>query len=322
MLLSAPLEITVVGRLAAMASKIYRLTVDSQASGLRIDQYIADQVADLSRGAARKVINLGGVHVAGRRIGRCSQALRVGQSVEVYLDGRPLDIFSLRSEHILFQDDYLLVVDKPPGIDFQPTHARFKGTLYDATLRFIENTAGGKGKASLGMVQRLDRDTSGVAVFSIHQRSHRAMTRLFADRRVDKRYRTLVSGRLTDKEGEFRSLLARQHRTNLMKSVNKGGKEAITRYRVVEEFADCSLVEVELVTGRSHQIRAHFSEAGHPLLGDTRYGGPAHVSNSPVQRSMLHAFRLSFEHPVSREGLLFEAPLPEDMAGLLAHLVS
>jgi 23S rRNA pseudouridine1911/1915/1917 synthase len=125
-----------------------------------------------------------------------------------------------------------------------------------------------------------------------------------------------------DKEGEYRSLLARQHRTNLMKSVKKGGKEAITRYRVVEEFAECTLVEVELITGRSHQIRAHFSEAGHPLLGDTRYGGPAHISGCEIQRSMLHAFRLSFEHPVSHENQMFEAPLPVDMARLLTHLVA
>lgn len=305
-----------------MSSKVHRLSVDSKAAGLRIDQYVASQVADLSRGAVRKIINLGGVHIAGRRIGRCSQAVQAGQSVEVYLDGRSLDIFSLCSEHILYQDAYLLVIDKPPGIDFQPTHARFKGTLYDSVLRYMEGTKGGKENASLGMVQRLDRDTSGVTVFSIHQRAHKAMTRMFAERRVDKRYRTVVAGRPSDKEGEFCSLLARQHRTNLMKSVKKGGKEAITRYRVLEEFADCTLVEVKLVTGRSHQIRAHFSEAGHPLLGDKRYGGPSQISGREIERSMLHAFQLSFEHPVSRESLRFEAPLPADMAGLLSYLVA
>jgi 23S rRNA pseudouridine1911/1915/1917 synthase len=305
-----------------MSSKIYRLIVDAQATGLRIDQYVASQVTDLSRGIARKIIDLGGVHVAGRRIGRCSQTVQAGQSVEVYLDGRSLDIFSLCAEDILFQDDYLLVINKSPGVDFQPTHARFKGTLYDAARRHMESATGRKGNVNLGMVQRLDRDTSGVTVFSIHQRAHGAMTRMFADRRVDKRYRTLVAGRLLGKEGEFRSLLARQHRTNLMKSVQKGGKEAITRYQVLEEFADCTLVEVDLVTGRSHQIRAHFSEAGHPLLGDTRYGGPAHISGRAIERSMLHASQLSFEHPVSRESLRFEAPLPEDMVGLLAHLTA
>ncbi len=303
-----------------MSSKIYRLIVDAQGAGLRIDQYVASQTSDLSWGVVCKVIDLGGVHVAGRRIGRCSQMVQKGQSVEVYLDGRSLDIFSLSAEDILFQDAYLLVLDKTSGVDFQPTHARFKGTVYDAARRHMESATGRKENVSLGMVQRLDRETSGVTVFSIHQRAHRAMTRMFTDRRVDKLYRTLVAGRPLDKEGEFRSLLARQHRTNLMKSVEKGGKEAITRYRVVEEFVDCTLVEVELVTGRSHQIRAHFSEAGHPLLGDIRYGGPSLVSGCEVGRSMLHAFRLSFDHPVSREALVFEAPFPQDMASLLTHL--
>lgn len=305
-----------------MSSKIYRLTVDAQAAGLRIDQYVAGHVTDLSRGIVRKIIDLGGVHVAGRRIGRCSQAVQAGQSIEVYLDGRSLDIFSLSAEDILFQDAYLLVIDKSPGVDFQPTHARFKGTLYDAARRHLESETGRKGNVSLGMVQRLDRDTSGVTVFSIHQRAHSAMTRMFAERHVDKRYLTLVAGRPLDNEGEFRSLLARQHRTNLMKSVERGGKEAITRYRVMEEFADCALVEVELVTGRSHQIRAHFSEAGHPLLGDIRYGGPSVVSGRQVCRTMLHAFQLSFEHPVNRQSLMFEASPPGDMAGMLAHLAT
>lgn len=303
-----------------MSSRLYRLTVDSQGEGMRLDQYIAGQVDDLSRGIVRKIIDLGGVHVAGRRTSRCSQAVRSGQAVEVYLDGGPLDIYSLDEGQVLFHDPYLLVIDKPPGVDFQPTHARFKGTLYEAVRRYLEGLPGGRRRTSIGMVQRLDRDTSGVAVFSIHQRAHADMTRMFAERRVEKCYQTLVAGSLSAKEGEFRSLLARQHRTNLMKSVKKGGKEAITRYRTVAEFNDCSFVEVDLVTGRSHQIRAHFSEAGHPLVGDRRYGGPPRVSGLEAGRTMLHALRLVFVHPVSGETLRFEAPLPADMAGLLDRL--
>lgn len=303
-----------------MASKIYRLTVHANADGMRLDQYVASQIGDLSRGVVRKVIDLGGAHVAGRRTSRCSLTVRPGQAVDIYLDGGPLDIFSLSERQILFQDPYLLVVDKPSGVDCQPTHARFKGTLYDAVKRHLEGAQGGRKGPNVGMVQRLDRDTSGVTVFSIHQRANGAMTRLFAERRVDKRYRALVAGLPAAKEGEFRSLLARQHRTNLMKSVKKGGKEAITRYRVVDEFADCALVEVELVTGRSHQIRAHFAEAGHPLIGDRRYGGPDLVQGYEARRTMLHAHSLSFAHPISGEALRFEAPLAEDMASLLGRL--
>lgn len=305
-----------------MSSRVYRLVVASAAEGMRLDQFVASEVEQLSRGEARKVIDLGGVHVAGRRVGRCSHVVRAGQAIEIYLDGRPLDIFSLGREHILFQDPYLLVIDKPPGIDFQPTHARFKGTLFDAVTRYLASDRSGKSANGLGMVQRLDRDTSGVAVFSIHRRAHGAMTKLFAERQVDKRYQALVAGRPAAEEGEFRSLLARQHRTNLMKSVRRGGKEAITRYRVISEFSACSLVEVELVTGRSHQVRVHFSEAGHPLVGDGRYGGPLFAGDHQVGRPMLHAHRLSFKHPISAEPLQFVAPPPGDMTGLLRSLAT
>lgn len=303
-----------------MASKIYRLTVEAAAGGTRLDQYVASQISDLSRGVVRKIIDLGGVHVAGRRTSRCSLTVRPGQSVDVYLDDRPLDIFTLGPDQVLFQDSFLLVVNKPAGIDCQPTHARFKGTLYDAVRRHLESAGGCRKTPEIGMVQRLDRETSGVTVFSVHQRSHSVMTRMFAERRVAKGYQTLVAGLPEVTEGEFRSLLARQHRTNLMKSVQKGGKEAITRYRVITELDGCALVEVDLVTGRSHQIRVHFSEAGHPLLGDRRYGGPGLVQGHEVRRTMLHSYSLSFDHPVNRQPLCFVAPLAADMASLYGRL--
>lgn len=285
---------------------------------MRIDQFIVARVPEFTRGQVRKIIELGGAHVSGRRIGRCSLEVRTGQSVEVYLDGRCLDIFSLSPEQILFKDAFLLVVNKPAGVDFQPTHARFKGTLYDAVRRYLGES--GKAAATVGMVQRLDRDTTGATVFSIHQRAHGAMTRMFAERLVEKRYCALVCGCPEKDTGEFRSLLARQHRTNRMKSVGKGGKEAITRYRVLERFDNCALVEVELITGRSHQIRAHFSEAGHPLLGDRSYGGSGSAAGHIVFRTMLHASSLAFVHPVSGVPLVFEVSPPLDMQAVLNAL--
>lgn len=301
-----------------MAGKIYRLLVDAETSGIRIDQFVAARVPELSRGQVRKIIDLGGVHLAGRRVGRCSLEVRCGQKVEVYLDGRSLEVFSLSPDQILFQDAYLLVIDKPAGVEFQPTHARYKGTLYDAVRRYLaESESSG---VTLGMVQRLDRDTSGATVFSIHPRAHGAMTKLFSERRVEKRYRALVCGSPEEDCGEIRSLLARQHRTNRMKSVDKGGKEAITRYRVLERFDSYALVEVELVTGRSHQIRAHFCEAGHALLGDRSYGGDGSSTDCEAPRTMLHAFGLAFTHPVSGLPLVFEVAPPADMLAVLNGL--
>jgi 23S rRNA pseudouridine1911/1915/1917 synthase len=172
------------------------------------------------------------------------------------------------------------------------------------------------------MVQRLDRDTSGVAVFSIHRRSHGGLTAVFAERKVRKKYLALVTGHPPGPVGEFRSLLARQRSTNRMKSVARGGREAITRYRVIEEFDCASLVDIEIPTGRSHQIRVHFSEAGHHLLGDRIYGGPDSLTGLVLPRQMLHATALHFAHPVSGEALSIVAPLPDDMAQVIEALKS
>ena len=287
---------------------------------MRLDQFVAGRSAELSRTLVRKLVDLGGVHIAGRRIRRCSQPVQVGESVEVFVDGLPLEPYQLEEATVVFRDPYLLAIDKPAGIETQPTPARFKGTLYAALLDYLHDPFRPQQAASLGMVQRLDRDTSGIMVFSIHPRAHRGLTETFAGRQARKRYLAVVAGRMPAEEGEFRSLLARNRATNKVKSVERGGKEAVTRYRVLEEFADASLLEVEILTGRSHQIRAHFAESGHPLLGDARYDGPGDWHGCPVRRQMLHAWRLSFPHPVSGAPLELEAPIPADMAGLLAEL--
>lgn len=300
-----------------MAGKVFRLTVEEECRGMRLDQFLSQAIPELSRSFARKVIDLGGVHLDGRRMRRSSLAVPAGARLEIYLDAQPMDVFSVTDEHILFRDPYVLVVNKPPGINSQPTPARYKGTLYEALLRFLESPFSKSAKPSLGMVQRLDRDTSGVMVFSIHPRAHKPLSQYFSGRQVHKLYMALVAGCMAQPEGQFSSLLARQRRTNLMKSVAKGGKPALTRYRVCESFEDAQLVEVEIPTGRSHQIRVHFSEAGHPLLGDIRYGGPAHWCGQVLPRQMLHAWKLQFDHPVTGEAMKFEAPLPGDFIDLI-----
>ena len=302
---------------------VFRFTPTDTHKGLRLDIYLPQVQEDWSRTFIRRVIDLGGVHVAARRVRRCSQIVRAGEQIEVFIDGFSLDPFRLESEHVLFQDAYLIVINKPAGIESQPTPARFKGTVYEALGLFLQNPSRPLDAPNIGMMQRLDRETSGVMVFSTHVKSHQPLTHAFRDRHVDKRYLALVNGIVEADNGEFRSLLARQRSTNRVKSVQRGGKEAITRYRVKQRFSSATLVEIELLTGRSHQIRAHFSEAGHPLLGDRRYGGPASLSGIVLPRTLLHSWRLNMEHPVLKEDLQFEAPLPDDfleVAEALGHL--
>lgn len=300
-----------------MPRQHYRLLPDAAAAGQRLDQFVPAQVAELSRSFLRKIVDLGGVHVGGRRVRKCSTPVRSGELVEIHLDDLPLTIFSLTPKQILFQDRFLLVVDKPAGIETQPTPARYKGTLYEALLRHLHNPYRPLDQPELGMVQRLDRETSGVMIFSIHPKAHRPLTQAFAERKVDKTYLALVQGRPAADCGEIRSHLGRARHGNRMMTVRQGGKEAITRYRLLEAFADSSLIELELLTGRSHQIRVHCSEQGFPLLGDSLYGGPSHWRQRQVPRQMLHAATLALAHPVTGAPLRFETPMPADMAALL-----
>lgn len=294
---------------------VYRFVVPDEHAGARLDLFLAG-VAGGGRSLLKRLIDLGGAHVDGRRVRRCSLAVAAGQRVELHVDGLPLTPFQLEPTRILFRDRYLLALDKPAGIATQPTPARYQGTVYAALQQFL----GSAGTVSIGMVQRLDRDTSGVMVFSTHPRAHKGLTASFGEHRVTKRYLAMVSGRLQDGEGEIRSQLARRRSTNRMVSVARGGKEAVTRYRLLAACDDASLVEVEILTGRSHQIRVHFAEAGHPLLGDRSYGGPAQIRGVTVPRQMLHASDLCFDHPVTGERLSLQASVPDDMRTVLRVL--
>lgn len=299
-------------------NKVIRLTVSSQ--NQRIDQAISDQCGELSRTLTRKIIDVGGVHLNGRRVRKCSLSVGEGDKVEIFIDGFDLKHYRLCDEDIIYQDDFIIAINKPSQIDSQPTPARYKGTLYEALLLWLQDPFRLHLKPTLGMVQRLDRETSGVMIFSIHQRAHKLLTALFTQRLANKKYLALVSGQLNDQKGEFTSLLAKNRATNKMKTVNKGGKLAITRYKTLHQFDKTTLVEVDIPTGRMHQIRVHFSEAGHPLVGDDRYGYDSSILDVAVARTMLHSWVLECDHPVTKKKMNFKASPPHDFMQLLTLL--
>lgn len=299
---------------------VYRFMVTDEFCGLRLDQYLAEAGADLSRTLARRLIEIGGVHLSARRVRRCSETVRAGDKVEVYIDALPLDPVPLSHQRVIYRDHDLIVIDKPAGMPTQPTPARYKGTVYAELQKLLDDTQRSGQRPSIGMVQRLDQDTSGVMVFSIHPRAHKKMTEQFLLHTIGKTYWALIDGIPDAAEGRFSSQLARRRSTNLMVSVAKGGKLAETRYRLLQSMNHASMVEVDLVTGRSHQIRAHFSEAGMPLLGDVAYGGPKRVGGVVIPRQMLHARSLAFSHPVTGKKMLFTVSLPEDFSSVLHSL--
>lgn len=292
---------------------IHRLSVGDGVSEQRLDQYIASTDLDISRSQAKKIIDIGGVHINGRRVRSCSTVVHVDDAIEIYIDNMPLEPYRIAERDILFQDNYLIVLNKPALVETQPTHARYGGTLYEALQWHLKDRFRPHRKADIGMVQRLDRGTSGLIVFSIHPRTHKAMTRIFLEHRIDKRYLALVHNIPDQDCGEIRSFLARTRKENRVRSVSRGGKEAVTRFNLREVLGPASLIELELVTGRSHQIRAHMAELGCPLLGDVRYGGQKDFSSFSLLRPMLHAYKLIFKHPITEETMSFSLPLPDDM---------
>jgi 23S rRNA pseudouridine1911/1915/1917 synthase len=298
----------------------YRFTVADKFDGLRLDQYLAESSDRFSRSMAKRLIDIGGVHLAGRRMRRCSQSVSAGDRIEVFVDNQPLDPMLLSKESILYRDQDLIVLNKPAGMPTQPTPARYQGTIYSELQNLLRDSGRKDLSPSIGMVQRLDRDTSGVLVFSIHKRAHKKMTEAFRGRDIDKVYWALVSGIPQDEQGKFCSLLAKRRSTNLVVSVARGGKPAETHYRLLKALEGGSLVEVKLITGRTHQIRAHFSEAGLPLLGDTAYGGTQTLDDLNIPRQMLHAKELTFCHPVTGKEMTFAAPLPNDFSNVLEKL--
>ena len=298
----------------------YRFTVDEPFNGMRLDQYLAEISESFTLSLANRIIDLGGAHLAGRRVRSSSQPVTTGEQIEVFVDRQPLEAMKLDVNRILYRDKDLIVIDKPAGMATQPAPSRYQGTLYAELQNLLKDPHQKDNRPSIGMVQRLDLDTSGVMVFSIHKRAHKNMSEAFLGRDVRKLYWALVAGHPAEASGRFSSQLAKRRSTNLMVSVERGGKQAETLYRLLQQLNGASLVEVELLTGRSHQIRAHFSEAGMPLLGDATYGGPQFIDDFIVPRQMLHSRTLSFVHPVSGMQMNFTAAPPDDFVTVLKHV--
>lgn len=293
---------------------IYRFETLPEQSGLRLDLFLQQQLADFSRTRLRKIIDLGGVHVGGQRTRKCGLPLKAGQTIEMYTDELPLAPYRIEQSDVIFQDSYIIVLNKQAGVDTQPTKARYLGTLYEALQLWLKRDTRFGRKLEIGMVQRLDRDTSGLIVFSIHPLAHKKLANQFRDRTATKKYLALIAGCPEQTAGEIRSNLVRNRNTGKTMTVTSGGREAVTRYRVYRSNNAVTLLEVELVTGRTHQIRSHLAQAGYPLLGDGKYGGKPHFQGRIFQRQCLHSWELTIVHPVSGTPCRFNAPLPADMA--------
>lgn len=288
-----------------------KLTISSEHAGERLDRSLARALPAFSRGRLQTLIREGFVKVNGNTA-RPRDALRFGDTVEVRepkiekIDAQPETMHL----DILFEDNDLLVLNKPAGLVVHPGAGQQTGTLVNALLAHCKNLSGIGGKERPGIVHRLDKETSGVLVVAKNDAAHRDLSKQFAERTTGKTYLALVAGTPRKSSGEIEAPIARHpvHRKK-MSVARRGGRSAKTEYRVVRSSSERSLVECVIHTGRTHQIRVHLHHLGHPVLGDKLYGGKR-AADFP--RQMLHAWKLTFTHPHSGEHMTFEAPIPAD----------
>ena len=290
-----------------------KITVEHQHAPERLDRFLAGALPAFSRSRLQTLIRDGFVTVNGEparprdRVHRADVIeMREPKIAKIEAQPEPMDL------DILFEDDDLLVLNKPAGMVVHPGAGNQSGTLVNALLAHCKNLSGIGGKERPGIVHRLDKETSGALVVAKNDAAHRDLSKQFADRKTGKTYLALVAGTPRKSFGTIDAPIARHpvHRQR-MSVAQRAGRPAKTEYRVVRSSADRSLVECTIHSGRTHQIRVHLHHLGHPLLGDKVYAGKR-AGNFP--RQMLHAWKLSFRHPRTVEPLSFTAPIPSDFA--------
>jgi len=288
-----------------------RLLVPDDAAGARLDRFLAGLPELGSRAAAERVLAAGGVQVDGRGRPK-SHRLEGGEELTVEVpDAAPSALepeeLALR---IAYEDEHLLVVDKPAGLVVHPAPGHPTGTLVHGLLAY--EAAGGDEAERPGIVHRLDRDTSGLLVVARSAEAHRRLEKLVRERALEREYLALVCGRPRSRTGRIEAPIGRDRGDRTKQSLDSATpRDAVTHFEIAEELPRHTLLRVRLETGRTHQIRVHLAEIGLPVAGDPVYGRPGEVG---LERQFLHATRLAFPHPFSGVEVECESPLPPDLA--------
>ena len=299
------------------------LTVASQDSGRRLDSFLAERVPELSRTRIQELIREGRVCVNGR-IARVSHRIAEGEKIEIEILPRPAPIAQPEDLplELLYLDDDFVVVNKPAGMVVHAGAGHSRGTLVNALLHRLGKLSASGDALRPGVVHRLDRETSGAMVVARNDGAHENLAEQFRARKVRKVYLALVHGKMPRDSGTITLPISRdpRRRTRMTARESPQGRarQARTDWRIVARLDHFTLVEAELHTGRTHQIRAHFATSGHPIVGDTLYGaaraprgGSRHLPL--LERNFLHAARLGFSHPSTRAWVEVQAPLPKDL---------
>lgn len=296
------------------------LETTEQAKGKRLDAFLAENVAELTRSSAAKLIEDGQVTVDGRTVGK-SLKLSGGETVEVKLP-EPTAIDAVAQDiplDVVYEDGDVIVVNKPAGLVVHPAPGHPDGTLVNALLHHCGDSLSGIGGALRpGIVHRIDRDTSGLIIAAKNDAAHQALTAQLSDHTLGRTYECIVTGNLREDCGTVDAPIARHPTDRKKMAVVTGGRSAVTHWEVIARYPGYTHVRCRLETGRTHQIRVHMAYIGHPILGDTVYGNKKSVPGLTGQ--CLHAVGLQFLHPRTGELVQLSCPLPEEFTRMLKKI--
>ncbi|MDX2034833.1 MAG: RluA family pseudouridine synthase [Blastocatellia bacterium] len=320
--------------LETAAERQINLTTEEDAREQRLDLFLVSRFNDASRSAIQRAITQGDITVNGKTV-KPSYRLSPGETIEGEVPDSP-PIVAVAEDiplNIVYEDDEIIVIDKPAGMVTHPGAGVSTGTLANALVHHLTHTAGGLphrgGTSRPGIVHRLDVGTSGLIVTAKTDRAHLSLATQFEARTVLKRYTALVYGSMMEETGKVDAPIGRDPRNRVKMAVTSAGRPALTLFRVLERFEEFSLLDVEIKTGRTHQIRVHLAWHKHPVVADPTYdaGRTNSIRNARhraavnrLHRPFLHAARLALTHPVSGERLEFTAPLPPELQRFLEQL--
>ena len=301
-----------------MEKKEYKITDDFV--GLRIDKAISDKDSSLSRVTVQRLIDDGKILVNGKNI-KSSYKLNLNDVVTIEKD-EPKEV-EIKAEEIpldiIYEDDDILVINKQKGLVVHPGNGNPDGTLVNAIMAYCKDSLSGiGGEIRPGIVHRIDKDTSGLLIVAKNDKAHINISDQIKNHEVKKTYIALVRGNLKENMATIDMPIARSNKDRTKMAVSKDGKKAVTHIRVLERFDGYTLLEVNIETGRTHQIRVHLSQIGYPIVGDMVYSNGKNPFG--VEGQMLHSMKLEFKHPITGKEMKLEAPIPEYFENVLNEL--
>lgn len=299
----------------------FEFIVEEDMKGTRLDVVLSLVIEEASRSHLQRLIDIGRVEVNGEVNASKKYKVKIGDAVRVtipepvHLNVTPEDI----PLDIVYEDEDVLVVDKPKGMVVHPAAGNFTGTLVNAILYHCKTLSSINGVIRPGIVHRIDKDTSGLLMIAKNDAAHRSLAEQLASHSITRAYRAVVYHNFQEDEGTVNAPIGRDPKNRLKMAVTQmNSKEAITHYRVLQRFGSFTYIECRLETGRTHQIRVHMAHINHPLLGDAVYGPKKKVMG--VETQMLHARMLGFRHPKTGAYMEFASPLPQEFANIIKKL--